>query len=122
MDLTRWPRKKACLICCVAMLVLCMPCALGWSVLRSIQPFGEGSTVMDVEDFIVSNCLLPLGSLTVVLFCTRSKGWGWDNYLAEVNTGKGAKVAKGLRFYMTWVLPLIIIGLFLYGIYDFFFC
>ena len=121
MDLTRWPRKKACLICCVAMLVLCMPCALGWSVLSFIQPFGEGSTVMDVEDFLVSNCLLPLGSLTVVLFCTRSRGWGWDKFLAEANTGRGLKVAKATQVYMTWVLPLIIIGLFLYGIYDFFF-
>ena len=108
-------------MCCVALMVLCLPCALGWSLLGFVQPFGEGSTIMDLEDFIVSNCLLPLGSLTFVLFCTRSKGWGWDNFTAEANSGKGLKVRSWMRWYVTWVLPVIIIGLFFYGLYDFFF-
>jgi NSS family neurotransmitter:Na+ symporter len=97
-----------------------MPCALGWSLFEAVKPFGEGSTIMDLEDFLVSNCLLPLGSLVIVLFSTSRRGWGWDKFTAEANTGKGLKVVNWMRFYMTWILPLIIIGLFLYGIYDFF--
>lgn len=120
MDATRWPRKKACLVSCVALLVLTMPCALGWSLLRFVQPFGEGSTIMDLEDFVVSNCLLPLGSLAFVLFATSRHGWGWDNFVAEANTGKGLKIAKWMRLYMTYILPVIIFGLFLFGLYDFF--
>jgi len=104
----------------VALLVLCLPCALGWSVLGGFHPFGGESTVMDLEDFLVSNCLLPLGSLAFVLFCTRKFGWGWDNFLAEVNTGKGLNMPRWMRFYVTWILPVIIIALFLYGVYDFF--
>ncbi len=120
MDLTRWPRKKACLVCCVTILVLTLPCALGWSLLSGVQPFGEGSTVMDLEDFIVSNCLLPLGSLVLVLFCTSRYGWGWDHFLREANAGKGLKFQSWTRPYVTYILPLIILTLFIYGIYDFF--
>ena len=120
MDLTRWPRQKACLICCVAMLVLVLPCALGWSVLSFFKPFGGSSTVMDLEDFIVSNCLLPLGSLAFVLFCTTRYGWGWNKFVAEANTGKGLKVKPWMRAYMTRVLPCIIFLLFVIGIYNFF--
>ena len=121
MDLTHWPRKTACLICCVSMLVLCLPCALCWSVLSGIQPFGPGSTIMDLEDFLVSNCLLPLGSMTIVLFATGKRGWGWENFLEEANSGKGLKMPRWIYPYVRYVLPLIIFGLFLYGIYDFFF-
>ena len=120
MDLTGWSRKKTCLICCCAMMVLVLPCALGWSVLADVHPFGGNSLIMDLEDFIVSNCLLPLGSLCYVLFCTTRYGWGWDNFVAEANTGKGMKVAKWMRPYVTWVLPVIVIVLFLVGIYNFF--
>ena len=120
MDLTGWGRKKTCLVCCGAMALLALPCALGWSVLGSIHPFGGSSRIMDLEDFIVSNCLLPLGSLLFVLFCTTRYGWGWENFLREANTGKGLKVKPWMRVYMTWVLPVIITVLFLIGIYDFF--
>ena len=120
MDLTRWPRKKTCLICCVAMLVLSLPCALGWSVLGNFHPFGGSSTVMDLEDFIASNCLLPLGSLCFVLFCTTRYGWGWKAFVTEANTGKGLTVKPWMRAYMTWVLPVIVIVLFVIGIYNFF--
>jgi len=120
MDLTKWPRQKVCLVCCVALMVLTMPCALCWSLLSSVTPFGSGSNIMDLEDFVVSNCLLPLGSLIIVLFCTSRKGWGWDNFVREANTGKGLKIRGWMRFYMTRVLPVIIVGLFLFGIYDFF--
>ena len=120
MDLTGWNRKKTCLVSCIAMMVLVLPCALGWSILADVHPFGGSSRIMDLEDFIVSNCLLPLGSLAYVLFCTCRYGWGWEKFMAEANTGKGMKVARWMRLYMTYVLPVIITVLFLVGIYDFF--
>ena len=94
--------------------------ALGWSILADVHPFGGSSRIMDLEDFIVSNCLLPLGSLAYVLFCTCRYGWGWEKFMAEANTGKGMKVVRWMRPYMTYVLPVIITVLFLVGIYDFF--
>ncbi len=120
MDIFGWSRKKSCLINGTALLVLSMPCVLGFNVLSAIKPFGNGSTIMDLEDFIVSNIILPLGSLTFVLFCTRKKGWGWDNFVAEANTGKGMKVKSWMRFYITYIIPIIIIALFVMGIYNFF--
>ncbi|MBR2048192.1 MAG: sodium-dependent transporter [Oscillospiraceae bacterium] len=119
-DLTGWSRKKSCLVNCIAMLILSMPCILGFNVWAEIQPLKAGKNIMDLEDFIVSNCLLPLGSLTMVLFCTRKFGWGWDSFVAEANTGKGAKVQNWMRFYMTWVLPIIVITLFVAGLISFF--
>ncbi len=120
MDLFDWDRKKACIIDCIALLVLCMPCALSWSILAGIQPFGPGTNIKDLEDFLVSNCLLPLGSLIFVLFCTCRYGWGWDKFVEEANTGKGLKVSKWMRPYMTYVLPCIILVIFIVGIIDFF--
>ena len=120
MDLFGWSRKKACIIDCLAMLVLTVPCALCWSVLSGVMPFGEGSSIMDLEDFLVSNLLLPLGSLFFVLFCTSRRGWGWDKFVEESNSGKGAKIAKWMRGYMTYVLPVIIFVIFAIGLYDFF--
>ena len=83
----------------VLIILLSVPCVLGFNVLAGFQPLGEGSTIMDLEDFIVSNNLLPLGSLGYVLFCTRKNGWGWENFLAEANTGKGPHFPKGLKNY-----------------------
>lgn len=120
MDLFGWSRKKACVINCVAMLVLSLPCALGFNVLSFIQPFGDGTTIMDVEDFIVSNLVLPLGSLVFVLFCTSKKGWGWKNYMSEVNEGKGLKVKNFMYGYMKFVLPVIILSVFAISMYNFF--
>ncbi len=120
MDMFGWSRKKACLINGLAMLILSLPCVLGFNVLSGIQPFGSGSTIMDLEDFIVSNIILPLGSLCFVLFCTSKKGWGWKNFIDEANTGKGLKVRNSMRFYVSYILPLIIILLFVMGIYNFF--
>lgn len=115
-DLTGWGRKKTCLICGIGMLILSLPCVLGFNLLADFQPIGKGSSIMDLEDFIVSNCLLPLGSLAVLLFCTQKFGWGWDKFVEEANTGKGLKVQKWMRGYITFVLPLIIIALFVIGI------
>ena len=102
------------------MLALSMPCILGFNLWSAFQPLKAGKNIMDTEDFIVSNCLLPLGSLIVVLACTRKKGWGWERFMAEANTGKGLKVQRWMRGYMTWVLPLIVLALFAIGIYQFF--
>lgn len=102
------------------MFVLSLPCALGFNLLSGITPFGEGSTIMDLEDFLVSNIILPLGSLCYVIFCVTKYGWGWKNFKAEANTGKGAKIHNWMRGYMTYVLPVIILVIFALGIYNFF--
>lgn len=120
MDKYGFSRKKAAIVNCVAMLVLSLPCILGFNVLKGITPFGAGSNIMDLEDFAVSNVLLPLGSLMFVLFCTFKNGWGWKNFVAEANEGKGLKVKNWMRFYITYILPVIIFVLFVIGIYNFF--
>ena len=73
---------------------------------------------MDLEDFAVSNVILPLGALVYLLFCVSKKGWGWDNFVAEANTGKGAKMANWLRPYLTYVLPIVILIIFIVGVVD----
>ena len=119
-ELTGWGRKKASLICGVAMFLLSLPCALGFNVLSGIEPLGKGTGIMDLEDFAVSNVLLPLGSMIFVLFATMKKAWGWDKFVSEANAGKGAKVKPWMRFYISYVLPLIIIAIFVIGIVSFF--
>lgn len=116
MDMTGWSRKKTCLVNAVVLFVLSMPCVLGYNVWSSFMPLGEGSTVLDLEDFIVSNILLPVGSLIIVLFCTLRYGWGWKNFVTEANEGKGLKVANWMRGYMTFVLPIIVLIIFIMGI------
>ena len=115
-ELFGWERKKACLIDGVIMFALSVPCILGYNLLSSFQPLGAGSAVLDLEDYIVSNILLPLGSLIIVLYCTNKKGWGWDNFLAEANTGKGFKVRRWMRIYMKFVLPLIMAAILVIGV------
>ena len=121
MDLTGWSRRKTCLINGIAMFVLSIPCILGFNVLSHINTIGEGKNIMDLEDFIVSNVLLPLGSLVFVIFCTTRYGWGWNNFKQEANTGKGLKVKDWMRGYVTYVLPIIVVVLFVMGIYNAFF-
>ena len=120
MDLWNWSRKKACLINGIALLVLSMPCVLGFNLLSGFRPFGTGSNVMDLEDFAVNNILLPVGSLIFVIFCTTRYGWGWDKFTKEANEGKGLKVAKWMKPYMTFVLPVIILGIFVLGLISYF--
>ena len=115
-DLFGWGRKRACLLNGVLLFLLSVPCVLGFNVLKAFEPMGPGSNVMDLEDFIVSNLILPLGSLLFVLFCTTRYGWGWKKFTAEANEGKGIKVANWMRGYMTFVLPVILIVIFLVGI------
>ncbi len=119
-DIFGCSKKKACLVNGILMFFLSLPCVLGFNLLSGFKPFGDGTNVLDLEDFIVSNILLPLGSLTFVIFCVCRYGWGWKNFTDEANTGKGPKIAKWMRPYMTFVLPVVIIALFVLGIIDFF--
>ena len=107
MDLKNMNRKKIALINIAIVMVLSLPCILGFTILENVQIAGKG--ILDIEDYTVSNLLLPIGSLVYVLFCTTRYGWGWENYISEVNTGKGMKLSKYLRPYMTYVLPVIIL-------------
>lgn len=116
MDLFKWTRKKACGINTLLMIVLSLPCAVGYNLLSGFQPRGAGSTVLDLEDFLVSNLFLPLGSLIYVVFATSRYGWGWDKLVAEANQGKGLKVAKWMRLYMTYALPVVVLIVFLLGL------
>lgn len=115
LELTKMKRKTVALINIALMIVLSVPCILGFTVWSDFQLFGKG--IMDLEDFTVSNVLLPLGSLIYVLFCTSRYGWGWDKYFAEVNEGKGIKMAKWLRPYLTYVLPVVIIVVFIISVF-----
>ncbi len=115
LELTKLSRRKVALINTGLMLVLSLPCILSLNVWGDITVFGK--SFMDLEDYIVSNLLLPIGSLFYVLFCTTRYGWGWDSYFAEVNAGKGMKVPKWLRPYMTYVLPLIVIAVLVMSIF-----
>lgn len=118
MDMLEWKRKKAVIVNVVAIIVLSMPAVLGYNVLSGFQPLGEGSTIMDLEDFLVSYNILPLGGLIFVLFCVKKNGWGFFNFLEEANTGVGKKLPNWLRYYMTYVLPAIIVAVYLKGYYD----
>ena len=121
MDLTGWSRKKTAAINIILMILLSMPCVLGFNVWSGFQPFGPGSNVLDLEDFLVSNLWLPLGSLVYLLFCTSRYGWGWKNFQNEANDGGGIKVRDGIRFYVSYILPLIVLVIFVLGIKDKFF-
>lgn len=116
MDKWNLSRKKSSLINCIIMLVASMPCVLGYNVWSSFQPRGAGTTVLDLEDFIVSNILLPVGALIFIFFCVTKWGWGFENYLAEVNEGKGIKFPGVLRGYVTFVIPAIIIVILIMGL------
>ena len=121
MDLTGWSRKKTAAINIVLMILLSLPCVLGFNVWSGFQPFGPGSNVLDLEDFLVSNLWLPLGSLVYLLFCTSRYGWGWKNFQNEANDGGGIKVRDGIRLYVSYILPLIVLVIFVLGIRDKFF-
>lgn len=118
-DLWGCSRKKAIAVNCVLMLLLSLPCVLGYSVWSSFAPLG-----MDIqtwEDFIVSNNLLPLGSLFYLMFCVSKRGWGWKNFLAEADQGQGLKFPKKAQFYLTYILPVIMVIIFIMGYYQTFF-
>ena len=116
MDQFGWSRKKACLINGIAMFFLALPCLLGFNALASFQPLGDGSGVLDLEDYIVSNILLPAGALIFVIFCNYKFGWGFDKFQEEANTGAGAKVANWMKYYFRYGLPIVIGVILVYGI------
>lgn len=118
-ELTLWSRKKTCLVCCIGVFLLSLPCLLGYNLWQNFHPIA-GRDVLDSEDFLVSNLLLPLGSLLFILFCTTRYGWGWEKFMAEANEGEGLKVAKWMRPYMTYVLPVIVAIIFVVGLVSFF--
>lgn len=108
-DMFGWERKKACVVNLILVFVLSLPCVFGFNLWSAFQPLGAGSTVQDLEDFIVSGNLLPIGSLTYVLFCTRKNGWGWKNFLKEANAGEGVAYPEKLRGYVSYVVPVVIV-------------
>ena len=120
MEIFGWDRKKAVKRNIVLVILLSMPAVLGYNVLSGMQPIGAGSTIMDLEDFLVSYNLLPLGSLLAVLFCTKKNGWGWKNFLEEVDAGEGIRYPKVVYPYVRFGVPLLIIIIYIKGYYDMF--
>ncbi len=115
MDVHKFSRVKSTLVTFVAIMIGVLPCILGFNEWKHIEPLGKGTAILDFEDFIVSNNLLPLGSLFMLIFCTSRYGWGYDKFLEEANTGEGRTFPRGLRFYLTYILPFIIIFVFIQG-------
>ena len=117
MDMWGWGRKKAVLVNLEAILVLSMPCVLGFNLWSGVQILGMG--VSDFEDFLISNNILPLGSVIYLLFCVCKRGWGWDHFLKEANTGdQGLRFPKAVRFYVSWVLPAVVLFIFVMGYWN----
>ena len=121
MELTGCTRKKSSLVNLFLIILLSMPCVLGYNLWAWDGFAVFGGAVLDFEDFLVSNLFLPLGSLVYLLFCVSRYGWGWDNYKKEVNTGEGLKIHDWMRGYLTYGLPVIVLFIFAFGIYDKFF-
>ncbi len=116
MDLFHWSRKKSCIINLVAITALSLPCVFGYNLWSAIQPLGDGSTILDLEDFLVSNMILPIGSLCYLLFCVSRFGWGFEKYMKETNTGEGAKMPQWIRVYVTYILPVFLLFLIVKGL------
>lgn len=109
MELFHISRKKASILNFFILAIGSMPCVLGFNVFSNIHPLGAGSTILDFEDFLVSNLILPFGSLIILLFCVSKRGWGFSQYLEECNMGNGWKMPAKIRFYVTWILPFIVL-------------
>ncbi len=120
-DVRGYSRKKSAMVNFAVVLVGSLPCALGFNLLAGFEPLGKGTNVLDLLDFIVSNNLLPLGALTFLLFCCTRYGWGWDNFIAEADAGKGLKFPKMLRPFFTYVVPVLMVVVFVQGYLDKFF-
>ena len=114
MEIFSASRKKISLICIIFFLVTSLPCVLGYNVLSWVSI--NGMTVLDMEDFLVSNLVLPIGSLITVLFCTSSIGWGFSNFLREANTGRGMRLARGMEVFLKYVLPVFIVFILIQGL------
>ena len=119
-DLWGWSRKKAVIFNILAIIVLSMPCVLGYNILSGFQPLGSGTTIMELEDFLISSNVLPLGSLVYVMFCTTRYGWGFQNFLTEADSGNGLRFPHQLRWHMTYIIPAVVVFIYLKGYYDLF--
>ena len=117
-DTRGWSRQRAAFTTGLLIAVLSLPCCLGFNLWADFQPLGKGTCVLDLEDFIVSNNLLPIGSLFYLFFCTRKNGWGWDNFIKEVNTGRGIKFPVCVRWYVTYIIPVIMTVVIVWGYID----
>ena len=117
-DVSGMPRRRACAVHFVCLWLASLPCALGFNLLAGFQPFGPGSCVLDLEDFLLSNNLLPFGCLLFLLFCSWRRGWGWDNFVAEVNQGQGMRFPRFMKYYLRYGLPCIILLVFVMGYVD----
>lgn len=117
-EITGWSRPKGCIVCGIVIFGLALTTALGFSVWK-FTPFAEGSTWLDFWDFIVSNNVLPLGSLTLSLFCCNSYGWGFEQFMQEANTGHGIKVKKWMKSVFRYVVPIAILFIYIYGLITF---
>ena len=115
MDMFSISRRKAALINCIIILIASLPCVLGYNLFSDLHLIG-GRDVLDSEDFLVSNLLLPLGSLVYLLFCVTRWGWGFDNYLEEANTGQGIKISRFLKPYFQFILPVLILIILIQGL------
>ena len=109
-------QEKACLVNLIAITALSLPCVFGYNIWSSFQPLGKDTTVLDLEDFLVSNIILPVGSLCYLLFCVTRFGWGFDKYIEEANTGEGLKIPRWIRFYVTYILPVLLLFLIIKGL------
>lgn len=110
-----WSRKKSTLICGAFILIASIPCVLGYNLWSNVHLIA-GKDILDTEDFLVSNLLLPAGSLIYLLFCVTKWGWGFDKYLEEANTGKGVKMSRRLKPYFQFVLPILILVILVQGL------
>ena len=115
MDNFKWGRIKSVIINCVFMLIASIPCVLGYNILKNVHPIG-GRNILDSEDFLVSNIILPIGALIFLIFCITKYGWGADKFLEEANKGKGMKISPKLIGYFKYVLPLLIIVILISGL------
>ena len=115
MDLTGCNRKKSALTNLIILLLLSLPCVFGFNLWKNFEPLGDGTSILDLEDFILSNNLLPLGSLVFLLFCTRHYGWGWNNFHKETTIGKGLPYPGFARKYISYILPIIVLVIFISG-------
>lgn len=118
MDLFDYSRRKSVILNFIVIVLGSIPCAIGYSVLAGFQPFGAGSAVLDLMDFLVSNVIMPIGSLVFLFFCTRSIGWGWNHFIKEANAGEGIKFPQQAKFYVSWILPIIVLFIFLFGLWE----
>ena len=117
-DLTGCSRKKSVSVNLVLLLILSLPCVFGFNLWKGFEPLGAGTSILDLEDFILSNHLLPLGSLVFLLFCTRRYGWGWDNFYRETEQGKGLRYPSFARKYISYILPMIVLIIFIGGYFS----